>query len=177
MIVGFEILFFIILIGLSLSIVYWSWKNGISPMPSSGKARNAILGLIPSDFKGNISELGSGWGKLAFSLAEAYPHSIVHGYETSPVPFFWSEICLKIFPRKNLMFHRQDFFQASLEDTQLVVCYLYPKAMQKLRQKFEGELKKGSFVISNTFAIPEWTPFQTVTLKDIYRTSIYLYKI
>lgn len=100
MVEGLEITLFIILIGISLSIVYRTWKNGISPMPSSPKARKAMLDLIPAGFQGNIYELGSGWGKLAFELANRFPQSHVTGYETSPVPYYWSRLHFALFLKK-----------------------------------------------------------------------------
>lgn len=177
MITGLGVTLLILLIALSLSIVYWSWKNGISPMPSSRGARNAILSMIPPDFEGQIAELGSGWGRLSHTIAKHTPRASVQGYETSPVPYFWSKLYLKAFPLKNLSLYREDFFKVPLANAQLIVCYLYPKAMQKLRSKFEQELKEGTWIISNTFAVPEWRAVKIIQLSDIYRTPIYLYQI
>nr|NGX50328.1 hypothetical protein [Chlamydiota bacterium] len=72
---------------------------------------------------------------------------------------------------------RQNFFKCSLHNADLVVCYLFPKGMTQLKSKFERELKPGTVVVSNTFAIPGWTPIETIEVDDIHRSKIYLYQV
>ncbi|MEI8364936.1 MAG: class I SAM-dependent methyltransferase [Parachlamydiaceae bacterium] len=169
-----------ILLGLSILVlltIYWSWLNGIAPMPTSSKVKHHLLSTLPAGVRGNIYELGSGWGTLVFPLARQYPYSHVIGYETSPVPYWVSKMWLLITFLPNVTIRRQDFHSISLNDASVIVCYLYPEAMLRLRHKFESELRPGTWVISNTFALPDWTPETVVELDDIYRTKIYLYLI
>lgn len=175
--IPFFLFIFILLTGTGMitSIIYWSIKNGISPMPSSLKARDQLLTLSPPITSGIIYELGSGWGTLAFPLAKKYPHCQVVAYETSSLPYLFCRIALKFCRLPNLHFYKKNFFETSLHDGALVICYLYPKAMTKLKEKFEKELKPETWIISNTFAIPEWKPQQVSELKDLYHTKIYLY--
>lgn len=161
---------------ITTSIVFWSWRNGISPMPSSPAAKKAILLLLPQDLQGPIYELGAGWGTLAFVLADMFPHCRIEAYETSLVPYLACWARQKIAPRANLHLHRRDFFAISLKDAAAVICYLYPKAMENLKEKFIKELPPLCWIVSNTFAIPGWKPSACVELKDLYRTTVYLYK-
>lgn len=158
-----------------LTIIY-TFLYGISPMPSSGIARKAILKVIPENQKGNIYELGSGWGTLALPIAKQCPKAMVKGFEISPIPWIVSKILQLFCGYPNLNFYRKDFFHVSLDDASIVVCYLYPEAMKQLKNKLEKELKPGSVVISNTFAIPGWTPEHVHTLDDLYHTKIYVYR-
>lgn len=174
MLIGSAILLFF-LAGM-FSIVLWSWWNGISPMPTSPKAKRCLLSVLPQKIEGNVVELGSGWGTLLFPLARKYPHCRVSGYETSPLPFFWTKSLFLLKPSPNLFLYRKDFFDISLEDNALIVCYLYPGAMRRLKDKFEKELKPGTWVISNTFAIPGWQPQQVAEINDLYFTKIYVYR-
>ena len=98
-------------------------------------------------------------------------------YELSPLPYLFSWIVNKICPKHNLCFERVDFFEKDLTDAGLVVCYLYPGAMARLKSKFDKELKPGTWVISNTFAVPGWHPVKIVEVADLYHTKIYLYRI
>lgn len=146
-------------------------------MPTSTKVKKILLSkALPIPLEGPIVELGSGWGTLAFSLAERYPQSKVIGFETSFVPYWASKFLLFFYSFPHLHLLRQDFFQADLRDAALVICYLYPEAMRKLKLKFEKELKAGTWVISHTFAIPEWTPLAIYPVKDLYQTKIYVYQ-
>ena len=160
------IILFLTLIILVITVFY-SWKLGISPMPSSSQAKKAIYSLLPIEVDGTVYELGAGWGDILKELASRYPR--VKGYELSPLP--WAVSYLRT--KKCL---RQDFFEADLSDASLIICYLYPGAMRKLKLKFEKELKPGTWIISNTFQIPGWEPSRILYLRDLYKTPIYLYE-
>lgn len=158
------------------SLVIWSLRNGISPMPTSSKVKREMLALMPHNLNGTIYELGCGWGTLLFPLARKYPHCRIIGYETSPLPYGVCKLLLSFFKHSNVEVVRRDFYSANLRDASLVVCYLYPGAMKRLESKFSAELRKETFVVSNTFAIPGWSPQTVKTIDDLYRTKIYLYK-
>ena len=171
-------LFFYLCLGSILGlIVGYSWRYGITPTPTSAKVKKKLLQILPKRITGQIVELGSGWGTLAFSLAHHFPESKVKAYEISPIPYFISQLISKWLLYPNLHFIRQDFFDISLENATLIVCYLYPGAMNRLKTKFERELKPEAYVLSHTFAIPGWTPMSFTEVNDLYHTPIYLYRV
>jgi hypothetical protein len=172
-------LLFILLIvgiGIAASIIQWSLRNQISPMPSSPKVKKSLFSQLPH-VKGKVYELGSGWGTLAFPLARHCPSSQVVGLETSTIPYTFCRLWLSVAKTPNLHFEKKDFFDVPLNDAALVVCYLYPEAMKRLKDKFEKELQPGTWVVSNTFAIPGWPPVKIVEVDDIYFTKIYVYRV
>lgn len=146
-------------------------------MPSTRKQRHAIVSLLPPGIHGEITELGSGWGTLAVALARNFPACRITGYENSPVPFFISTLILKFSRLQNLNFQKKNFLDVSLKDCLAVVCYFHPAAMKKLQTKLESESPAGVPVICNTFAMSGWKPERVITLDDIYRTRIYLYRV
>lgn len=160
-----------------LSVVYFSLRNGISPTPSSRKQTKAILRLIPSDVSGTVYDLGSGWGTLALAVAKHLPQCHVIGFESSPIPYAISVILASFSQTRNLKFLRVDFLKTSVADAKLVLCYLYPGGMQKLKPKLERELRPGTLVISNTFSIPGWQPVQVQSAEDFFHSTVYVYKI
>lgn len=166
------IVFLIFLVWFLSSIVVWTIVNGISPMPSSAKALKKMEEILP-EIDGPIFELGSGWGTLAKVLSKRYPRHQVIGYETSFFPFWISRLYCN---KTNVVFYRKNFFDADLSQASLIVCYLYPEAMRHLKEKFRQELKPGTQIISNTFAIPGWTPKQVHEVNDLYQTKIYRYE-
>ncbi len=149
-------------------------------MPTSSKVKKALLKMvdesIPKDLIGEVFELGSGFLTLARPLAIKFPKNQITAFETSTVPFIYSKVINYFFKQENLDVRKEDFFTVNLNQASLVVCYLYPKAMEKLGPKFEGELQDGTYVISNTFSIPGWTPIKKITVDDLYKTNIYLYR-
>ncbi len=162
----------VIFILAALSIIIWTVRNGISPMPTTAKVMRALKGMLPEIHAGTIVELGSGWGHVALMLAREYPHLQVIGYETSPIPYYCSCLLKKVSCQKNLCFVRSDFFNEPFEDVSLAVCYLYPNAMARLKEKFAN---KKLFVLTHTFSIPGWIPSKTLALNDMYRTHVFLY--
>lgn len=144
-------------------------------MPTSRKAKTALLKTIPPNHSGKIIELGSGWGTLLFPLAKEHPLSTVIGYELSPIPYFFSKLRLYLQPFPNIKIYRKDFFQFPFHDASVVICYLFPGAMEKLKNKFENELSAKTLVVSNTFAIPGWIPDKIMRLDDLYQSKIYIY--
>ncbi|MCC5831582.1 MAG: class I SAM-dependent methyltransferase [Chlamydiales bacterium] len=154
----------------------FSLYYGISPMPTSRRARNALFTLLPNTSK-NVFELGSGWGNLIFPLAKRFPSAQIHAFEGSPLPWAFSVAMKKILCYRNLTIRRENFFKISLSDADLVVCYLYSGAMRRLKKKFQEELKQGTLIVTNTFAIPGWIPDRVLVMDDLWRSHIYLYKI
>ncbi len=164
------------LIIVSASIVYSTLKYGISPMPSSSKVKKCIEEVLPDRVEGKVYELGCGWGALAFRLASLYPEAEIQAYEVSPMPWLYTYILQRIYRFSNMTLYWKDFYLDSLEDASLIVCYLYPGAMERLKKKFEEELKPGTLIVSNTFAIPGWEPEQVIKVNDFYRTKVYVYR-
>lgn len=176
--VAIVVIFFVTMIVIFwvwLSIVFWSLRNGISPMPTAEKVKRKVLAAIPPETQGTVIDLGSGWGNMAHQIAKALPHCQVLGYESSPIPYLFSRLWQSIDRQANLQFLRRDFFKLPLEEISLIYCYLYPDAMKKLATKFNEELKPGTVIISNTFALPGWEPVEVLQTQDAYHTRIYLY--
>lgn len=171
------ILFSIAFIFILTSIIIWSVRNGISPMPTSLKAKRCMMSLLPNKVSGKVYELGSGWGTLIFPIAKKYPHSHIIGYETSPLPYWVSKMRCWLGNYHNVTIVYKNFFDETLVDAGLVVCYLYPEAMRRLKDKLTKELPPGTWVASNTFSIPGWQTDKIGVVGDIYYSKIYLYKM
>jgi len=146
-------------------------------MPSSKKSYRAIATLVDETGAGVIVDLGSGWGNFVIRIAKEYPHRQIVGYELSVLPWLISTLLKKLFGLKNLTLHRQDFYKADLHTASVIVCYLFPEAMVRIKNKLHLEQPKVNFLISNNFALPSSQPLKVVRLDDFYKSPIYLYKI
>ena len=156
--------------------------TGISPMPSSSKARRAVMQLIEiagaegAAGNGAIVDLGSGWGSLVIRLARKYPDRQVVGYELSVIPWFVSLCVAKCLGLDNLKLYRRDFLKADLSKASVLVCYLFPGGMAALEGKLQGELAEGRCcLISNNFALPSVEAERVVRVDDFYRSPVYFY--
>jgi len=145
-------------------------------MPSSSKAYNTMTTLIDETGTGTIVDLGSGWGNFVIPIAKRNPQRQVVGYELSILPWLTSTLLKKVLGLKNLTLHREDFYNANLSDASVLVCYLYPDAMNKIKNKLLLEQPNVNFLISNNFALPSWQAAKVIQLDDFYKSPIYLYK-
>lgn len=146
-------------------------------MPSSKKAYHAMVQLINETGTGPIIDLGSGWGNFVIRIAKRYPNRQIVGYELSILPWLISTLFKRILGLKNLNLHRQNFYNANLPAASVIVCYLFPEAMDKIKHKLLLEQPEISFLISNNFALPLCQYDKIIQLDDFYRSPIYLYKI
>lgn len=159
------------------SILWSTLRTGISPMPSSNLARHAMLDASAVIGEGAIIECGSGWGGLLVALARRYPDRRVIGYELSLLPWLYSAILCRLLGLTNVEIYRRDFLKADLSGVSLICCYLYPGGMQHLADKLAAEPQPGVVLISNTFALPGHDPVRTVSLEDLHRSSICIYRL
>lgn len=158
------------------SVVWFSIRTGISPMPSSSKACRAMLAAVAGAPEGPVVDLGSGWGTLAIRCARQYPGRLVVGYELSWVPWLVSVLLKHLLNLPNLSFHRQDFRCVELRPYAVLMCYLFQRGMQDLERKLDDEGWRPALIVSNTFALPSVRPHEVATLDDLYRTRIYVYR-
>lgn len=171
-----------------VSIVLVSWRNGISPMPTSKSVRSAVaveVNRIPG--YSSIVEAGSGWGTLGMDVIRQCPGKRLTGIENSSIPLWTSQLLTRFGTRmlraakgQNLLhgrlrYVRGDIYSSSYEHADIVLCYLFPGAMKPLAEKFKRELLPGAVVISICFALPGMQPVRTITCTDTLRTKVYVY--
>ncbi len=176
----FEIALIAITLITGVSIVWYSMLLGISPMPSTKKARSAMLKLsmLPMIGKGTgpIFELGSGWGNLLIPLARQHPQRQIVGYELSFLPWLTTIVLKRLLGLHNITLHRKNFLQADLTQASVIICYLYPGAMEKIESKLKKESGNLEYLISNNFSLPSYKPAQVIYLTDLYKSPVYLYQ-
>ncbi|PYE44277.1 hypothetical protein DFQ00_12554 [Paenibacillus barcinonensis] len=185
---------------LTLIAVVWivivSWRNGISPMPTSRQVRQVVIqevNRIPG--YADIIEAGSGWGTLGMDVVKHCPGKRLTGIENSLIPL-WTSQCLTWLSvgfnragavirterggqgnsfKGRLRFIHGNIYTCSYAHADGVICYLFPGAMTRLADKFKRELPPGARVISVCFALPGKEPLRTLICRDALRTKVYVY--
>ena len=179
------IIFAVVVFGASfclLSMEYYARKSKVVAAPSVPWMRKAMIERLDKEIKGKgmqapvILELGSGWGTLAFAAAKVSPSAVIIGYEISPVPLFYSRVKAKLCGYKNVKFISADLFKEDFSKADIVMTYLTMPHMEKLKVKFDDELKQGAIVICNTFHVPAWTPAHEETIQNfVYTLKVFTY--
>ncbi len=133
----------------------------------------ALAGLKPGE---HLVDLGCGDGRLVVAAARDFGARAT-GYELS-IPMI---IAARLAARSkgsagSVRIEYGNFFKKDLRDADVVVCFLMPKAMEKLSEKFRRELKPGARIISYTFQLPGWQAevADRPTPKDV---PIYRYRV
>ncbi|WP_193181927.1 class I SAM-dependent methyltransferase [Nisaea sediminum] len=175
---AFEAVLFALLLAAALSILWYTVRTGVPPLPSNPFARRAMFRLIPKDARPEtIYELGSGWGGIAFALAARFPDARVVAIELSPLPWLVCHIRRLLQPRRNLEIRRADFLKTDLADADLLLCYLMVAPMRSLERKLSADLRPGAVVIANAFALPGWEAEEMEIVSEAMHANIYRYRV
>lgn len=155
-------------------VIIW----GYAPYVRSGK--DLIKRILQEvDFKEDslVYELGCGDGRFLRKLVRQKKVNCV-GYEYSLAPYLLARL-LNLFTQKKIKIYYKNFFKESLSEANYIFCYLITNEMDALCKKFEQELRPGTIVISNTFAIKNWQPIKTIILdkRGFLSKKIYIYQI
>ena len=103
-------------------------------------------------------DLGRGDGRAVRAAARLGARAI--GFEQSSILVLWSRVIVWLQPRTphHPVFVRGDYLKENLSPANVIFCYLMPKAMEHLKEKFAHDLKPGTRIVSRAFKIPGWTP-------------------
>ncbi len=159
----------------SLALFTDSMISSARPIESKSSPPVEPLSRTTSETPLQIIEAGSGWGTLALHIMQNNPNVRITGIENSPLPLCCSRV-LSRWKRTNIQFQQGDIYLYPYEQADIVVCYLFPGAMRKLRPILEQRSRPHTYVISACFAVPEWEPEQVVLCSDWYHTPVYVYR-
>ncbi len=72
-----------------------------------------------------------------------------------------------------------DMFEVDISEATIVTLFLLTSVNERLKPKFERELKNGTRIVSHEFRIPGWQPKKVVDIKDnnFITHTVYLYVI
>lgn len=120
-------------------------------MPSSRWAVRLLGQNLPKGYRGEVYELGAGWGGVTRVLAKKMPQAKIIAYENSLIPYLVTYF--RTLALKNVSVKKENFFRKSFFKRGVFFCYLYPKAMEAIATLgLKGE------VFSNSFRLPGEKP-------------------
>jgi len=129
--------------------------------PTSKKAIKEIIKIIAKRKSGKkvFYDLGCGRGHVLIAVKKVFPKFSVIGVEKRRLQIFFGKINT-FFHGQNVVFQRGDLFETDLKDADIVYIYLWDDMMPPLEKKLRKELKKGTFIITNTSSLPNWEPIE-----------------
>ena len=121
-----------------------------------------------------VYDLGCGDGRIVITAATRYGARGV-GVDIDPARVRESTANAKAAGvSEKVRFVTQDLFDTDLRDATVVALYLLPSLNDRLKPKLLKELRPGSRIVSNSFAMTAWEPTRTVTIDD---RVVYLWTI
>ncbi len=165
---------------LLLLVVYWStFRTQVPLYLSSHKAWQALETLLPAATPGNnfsFMDLGSGIGGVLTHLAAVRPDGRYFGVEAAPLPFLLSWLRIRLGGFHQCKVQWGSLWSCNLAQYDVVFAYLSPVPMTALWQKVQREMRPGTLFISNTFAVAEHPPQDTITLDDLHHSTLHIWR-
>lgn len=166
---------------LILLVVYWStFRTQVPLYLSSRKVWLALQPLLPAATSGKnfrFMDLGSGIGGVLTHLARVRPDGRYHGVESAPLPFLMSWLRIRLGGFQNCKVQWGSLWSCNLAQYDVVFAYLSPVPMTELWQKARREMRPGALFISNTFAVAEHPPQDTITLDDLHHSTLHIWRM
>ncbi|MBI4809286.1 MAG: class I SAM-dependent methyltransferase [Nitrosomonadales bacterium] len=163
---------------LVMLVVYWStFRTQVPLYLSSNKVWQALEATLPANQPFTLIDLGSGIGGVLTHLAQTHPHGRFHGVEAAPLPFLWSWLRTRFGGFRNCSVHWGSLWNSDLSQYDVVFAYLSPVPMEDLWNKARQEMRPGSLFISNTFAVPDHPPQETIPVEDLHHSTLYLWRM
>lgn len=160
---------------LLLLVVYWGvFRTQVPLYLSSRAAWRALAALLPAKPDMRLIDLGSGLGGLLGFLGRTRPEGHYVGIEAAPLPFLLGWLRAR---GKNCAMLYGSFWRHDLAEYDVVYAYLSPVPMTDLWNKAKAEMRPGSLLVSNTFAVPGITPTETVQVDDFHASTLYIYRL
>lgn len=167
--------FWFLLVFLLLLAVYWSvFRTQVPLYLSSRAAWRALVDLLPAKSDVRMIDLGSGLGGLLGFLGHIRPQGHYVGIEAAPLPFLLGWLRVR---GKNCDMRYGSFWRHDLAGYDVVYAYLSPVPMVDLWRKASAEMRPGTLLVSNTFAVPGVIPAETVQVDDFHASTLYIYRI
>lgn len=161
-----------------LLVIYWStFRTQVPLYLSSNKVWQVLETKLPSAGSFNFIDLGSGIGGVLTYLAQTHPQGRYHGVESAPLPFVWSWLRIKTGGHNQCTVRWGSLWNCDLSQYDVVFAYLSPVPMNDLWNKAKQEMHPGSLFVSNTFAVPDHPPQESVTVDDLHHSTLYIWRM
>lgn len=146
----------LILIAIYYFFASFIYGAGYQPTPRTvGRRMMDMAQVGPDD---HVIDLGAGTGSLLFMAAEDRGAEVL-GIEAEPIRFLYLRLRRAMSPAKSrISLRRENLFQTNLRNATVVLMFLWPPAMARLKTKLDEELVPGARVVSYYHPIPGRMP-------------------
>lgn len=152
-----------------LVILFWDFVYGAMWMPLPHHQIKQMLELSQVSKGKIVYDLGSGFGRIAFSAAQL--GATVIAIERDPVKAAWIKYQIKKKKLTNMTCKQADIRKINLSNADIILSYTSDGLMNAVAAK---QLKPNATIVSASHKIEGWTPTLTVK-KSVY--ELYCYRV
>ncbi|HTP53578.1 MAG TPA: SAM-dependent methyltransferase [Thermoplasmata archaeon] len=151
--------------------VFASFAFGAGYQPTPRRAVETMLRLAEVGPEDTVYDLGAGTGAIVFRAARVYRARTL-AVEVEPIRVGILHLRRRTGPfADRIRIRWGNLFSLDFREATVVTAFLWPGAMERLRPKFEAELRSGARVVSHHHPVPGWT----ATAVDA-ATHVYFYR-
>ena len=162
---------------IAMTLVYWSVARTRVPLfLSSGAAIGELRNILDGVTNPRFLDVGCGTARVVARLARSARNGRFEGIECAPLPWLYARL-RTLTAGPNCAVHLGDFWKRDLSRYDVVYAYLSPVPMAQLWQKARREMKPGSLLISNSFAVPGAEAGDVIALDDLWGSSLHVYRM
>lgn len=162
--------------GIILVLIYLTFshtfKERVPLYLSNQLTTKALIAFILKHQLKSFIDLGSGTGRVVRTLAQS--NIKADGAETAPLLYFFSSL-LSFKNTNNGKIINKSIWDINLCEYDCVYTFLSPAVMDQIGEKFQKEMRPGTYLISNSFPINNIRAHEFLTLEDKRRTKLYIY--
>lgn len=147
---------------------YWTLALGAGYDPTPMDKVHKMLRIAEVNENDVLYDLGSGDGRMLITAARTYGVKTI-GIETDPFRYLFSLFLVLLSGyRRKITLKFGSFFKKPLGEATVVTVFLYGPTNNKLREKFQRELKPGTRVVSYVWEFSGWEPEDCLPEDRIY---------
>lgn len=163
--------------GLAFAVLYLFFSNTarerVPLYLSNRQTADALCELMQQRRAKRFIDLGCGFGGVVRTVDGAGFEA--SGVETAPMAFVIARVLSRLTRRGTVV--RRDLWTVDLSNVDVVYTFLSPEPMPALYEKAKAQMKRGSLLVSNSFAVPGIDPDEVWQLPDRRGTELFLYQI
>ncbi|MDO6963703.1 class I SAM-dependent methyltransferase [Rhizobium alvei] len=160
------------------ALIYWNSASEQVPLYlTNRRTSDALAELARANNCRSFVDLGSGLGGVVLQMARSNESLIATGVETAPLVFAAAWIKALFAGLPNARFRYRSIWDENLSGHDLVYCFLSPAPMPRMYEKARAEMRPGTLLVSNSFAIPNREPDQIIAVTDGRQTKLFLYRM
>ena len=172
---GLQIAFAVALFVVAAAVAYFVFATflfGAGYQPTPRRSVETMLRFAEVGPQDTLYDLGAGTGAILFRAARVYRARVV-GVEVEPLRVLILRLRKAFGPFSDRITVRWgNLFDLDFHEATVIMSFLWPGAMARLRPKLEAQLAPGTRVVSHCHPVPGWTAEQYD--RD---TDVYLYRV